>query len=119
MFCCLSLEFYGIEKYYGCILNVICNFEFEEDNLEFFCKYVDDIIIEEISLDDKRKCLKIYVKDVRSWMKVVGEGELFVVLFVYNVDLIIDIMGRDEWEMYMLVVCCYLSCFDFLIIFCV
>lgn len=51
-------------------------------------------------------------------MKLLGEGEFFVLFFVFNVDLIIDMMGRYEWEMYMLVVGCYLSCFDFLILLC-
>lgn len=108
----LSLEFYGTENHHRRILNIICNFELEEDNLELFCKYADDTITEETSLDDKKKRLKTHVKDVRSRMKAAGEGELFAVSSVYNVDMIIDITGRDEWETYMSVVCCYLSCFD-------
>lgn len=108
----LSLEFYGTESHHGRILNIVCNFELEEDNLELFCKYADNTITEETSLDDKRKCLKKHTDDVRRRIKPGGEGELFAVSSVYNVDLIIDGTGRDEWETYMSVVCCYLSCFD-------
>lgn len=108
----LSLEFYGTENHHRRILNIICNFELEEDNLELFCKYADNTITEETSLDDKRKRLKTHVKDVRSRTKPAGEGELFAVSSVYNVDVVIDVTGRDEWETYMSVVCCYLSCFD-------
>lgn len=64
LFCCLSLEFYKIEEYYECILNIICNFEFEEDNFELFCKYVDNMIIEEMSVGVKKKILKIYIEVV-------------------------------------------------------
>lgn len=115
----MSLEFYGIEKYYDCILNIICNLEFEEDNFELFCKYVDNIIMEEICIDVKKRILKIYIKVVKKWIKLLGEGEFFVLLLVFNVDLIVDNMGRGEWVIYMLVICCYLSFFDFLIIFCI
>uniref|UniRef100_A0A8W8J9N4 Uncharacterized protein n=1 Tax=Magallana gigas TaxID=29159 RepID=A0A8W8J9N4_MAGGI len=108
----LSLEFYGTENHHRRILNIICNFELEEDNLELFCKYADNTITDETRLDDKRKRLMTHVKEVRNRQKAAGEGELFAVSSVFNIDMIIDITGEDEWETYMSVVCCYLSCFD-------
>lgn len=50
-------------------------------------------------------------------MKFLSEGEFFVVFFIYNVNIIVDKMGKDEWELYIFVVCSsYLNCFEFLII---
>lgn len=108
----LSLEFYGTEMHHDRILNIICNLELEEDNLELFCKYADNTITEETSVGVKRKILKTHIEAVKKRMKPPGEGELFALSSVFNVDLIVDNTGRDEWETYMSVVCCYLSCFD-------
>lgn len=58
----MSLEFYGIENYYDCVMNIICDFEFREDNLDVFSKYIGDKIINEISVCEKKKILGKYVE---------------------------------------------------------
>lgn len=108
----LSLEFYKTEEHHERILNIICNFELEEDNFELFCKYADNTTTEETSAGVKKKILKTHIEAVQKRMKPPGEGELFALSTVFNVDLIIETTGRDEWETYMSVVGCYLSCFD-------
>lgn len=108
----LSLEFYRTEEHHERILNIICNFELEEDNFELFCKYADNTITEETSVGVKKRILKTHIVAVQRRLKPPGEGELFALSSVFNVDLIIDTTGRDEWETYMSVVGCYLSCFD-------
>lgn len=108
----LSLEFYGTEKHHDRILNIICNLELEEDNLELFCKYADNTITEETCIDAKKRILKTHIKAVKKRIKPPGEGELFALSSVFNVDLIVDNTGRGEWVTYMSVICCYLSSFD-------
>lgn len=107
----LSLEFYGSEIYHDRILNIICNFELEEDNLELFCKYADNEITEETSIDAKKGILKTHVKEIKEQKKP-GEGELVALSSVFNVDLIVEKKGGGEWETYMSAVCCHLSSFD-------
>lgn len=109
---CLSLEFYGTEIHHDRILNIICNLELEEDNLELFCKYADNTITEETSIDKKKRILKTHVEAIKKRTKPPGEGELLALSSVFNVDLIVDNTGRGEWVTYMSVVCCYLSSFD-------
>ena len=108
----LSLEFYGTENHHRRILNIICNFELEDDNLELFCKYADPSVNEESSLDEKRKLLKSHIEQIRNRMKLSIDGEFYALSSVYNIDLIVDKTGREEWETFMSVVCTYASCFD-------
>lgn len=58
----MSLEFYGIENYYDCVMNIICDFEFKEGNLDVFSKYIGEKIINEISVWEKKKILGRYVE---------------------------------------------------------
>lgn len=109
----LSLEFYGAELHHDQILKTICDFELEEDNLETFCKHADYTITEETSLDDKRKILKTHIETIRKRTKPPSEGEFFAVSSIYNVNIIVDKTGKDEWELYTPVVCSsYLNCFQ-------
>lgn len=109
----LSLEFYGTELCHDQIQKIICDFELEEDNLDMFCKHADYTITEETSLNDKRKILKTHIEKIRKRIKPPSEGEFFAVSSVYNVNIIIDKTGKDEWELYTPVVCSsFLSCFE-------
>lgn len=108
----LSLEFYRSEHYHDQILKTICDFELKDDNLDMFCKHAD-YTTEETSLDDKRKILKTHIEKIRKRIKPPSEGEIFAVSSVYNVNIIVDKTGKDEWELYTPVVFSdYLGCFE-------
>ncbi|XP_061176771.1 uncharacterized protein LOC133185509 [Saccostrea echinata] len=107
----LSLEFYGNEDYHERILNIICNFELEEDNLDLFCKYVDDAVNEETSVAEKERLLKSQTEKAKNRQKPPGDGELYAISSVFNVDIVVDKMCRGDWETYMSVACTYACCF--------
>nr|XP_022295484.1 uncharacterized protein LOC111105463 isoform X2 [Crassostrea virginica] len=108
----LSLEFYGTEEQYKRILNIICRFELEADNVELFCRFVDSSVTDETSLDDKKKILNTNVERVRNQTKSSADCELYALSSVFHVDIIIDKTGNENWETYMSVVCTYAGCFD-------
>lgn len=108
----LSLEFYDTELHHERILNIVCNFESEEDNLDLFCKYADNAVTDETSFNDKKKILMSHVEKIRKREKAPGECELYALASVYNVDLILEKTGRGEWQSYMSVVSNFLCCFD-------
>ncbi|XP_056014534.1 uncharacterized protein LOC125674135 isoform X1 [Ostrea edulis] len=108
----LSLEFYGTEEHHHRILNIICNFELEQDNLELFSKYANNTVNDETDRDEKEKLLKIHIKNSRQRLKRPGEGELYALSSVFNVDIVIDKTGRGDWDTYMSVACTYASCFN-------
>ncbi|XP_061176772.1 uncharacterized protein LOC133185510 [Saccostrea echinata] len=108
----LSLEFYGNEDYHDRILNIICNFELEGDNLDLFCKNADDSINEETTTVEKERLLKTHTKEVKNRMKPSGDGELYAISSVFNVDIIVDKMCRGDWETFLSVSCTYACCFE-------
>jgi hypothetical protein len=108
----LSLEFYGTEEHHARILNIICNFELEQDNLELFSKYADDTVNDETDSDEKERLLRNHVRNSRKRLKLPGEGELYALSSVFNVDIVVDKTGRGDWDTYMSVACTYTSCFD-------
>lgn len=113
----LSLKLYGKEEYHERIINTICNFELEDDNLELFVKFADRGINEKKSLSHKRKILCSHVEKIRNRLEEVpGDGEFYALSSVYNVDIIVDKTGRGQWQKFMAVVCTYASSFDSLII---
>ncbi|XP_061176150.1 uncharacterized protein LOC133185108 [Saccostrea echinata] len=108
----LSLEFYGNEDYHDRILNIICNFELEEDNLDLFCKYADNTINEETTVSEKERLLKIHTEKAKNRQKPPSDGELYAISSVFNVDIVVDKMCRGDWETYMSVACTYACCFN-------
>lgn len=107
----LSLTFYATLNQSDRILNIICNFELEKDNLDLFYKYVEKLNEEEKSLNDKKKILQSHVQKVRNQSKLFGEGEFYALSSVFNVDIIVE-TERGEWKIYMPVVCTNVDCFD-------
>ncbi|XP_062607117.1 uncharacterized protein LOC134268893 [Saccostrea cucullata] len=108
----LSLEFYGKEDHHDRILNIICNFELEEENLDLFCKYADDTINEETRATEKERLLKIHTEKAKNRQKPPSDGELYAISSVFNVDIVVDKMCRGDWETYMSVACRYACCFS-------
>lgn len=107
----VSLEFYGKEDHHDRVMNIICDFELKDDNLDVFCKYIGEKITNETSIREKKKILGEHVEQVRKRLKPVGEGEFYALSSVYNVDVIIDEHRKGGWEWYMPVVCCFFYCF--------
>lgn len=107
----MSLEFYGTENHHDRVMNIICDFELKEGNLDVFSKYTGEKITNETSVREKKKILGRHVEQVRKRLKPVGEGEFYALSSVYNVDVIIDDHRKGGWEWYMPVVCCFFSCF--------
>uniref|UniRef100_A0A8W8LXQ2 Uncharacterized protein n=1 Tax=Magallana gigas TaxID=29159 RepID=A0A8W8LXQ2_MAGGI len=86
----MSLEFYGTENHHDRVMNIICDFELKEGNLDVFSKYTGEKITNETSVREKKKILGRHVEQVRKRLKPVGEGEFYALSSVYNVDVIID-----------------------------
>ena len=97
----LSLIFYGTENQQNRLLNLICNFELEEDNVDIFYKFTYSSFTEETKLKEKRKILKTHAEEVRIRSKCFGDGEFYALASVYNVDVIVDTSGRGEWKTFM------------------
>ncbi|XP_062619670.1 uncharacterized protein LOC134281204 [Saccostrea cucullata] len=104
---CVKLN---LNKVYDRILNIICNFELEGDNLDLFCKYADDSISEESTTTEKERLLKTHTVEVKTRMKPSGDGELYAISSVFNVDIVVDKMCRGDWETFMSVPCTYACC---------
>lgn len=107
----LSLEFYGTEEQHNRILNIICRFELEADNVEFFCKFDDSSVTNETRFTDKKKILKTNVERVQNQPKSSADCELYALSSVFHVDIIVDKTGNGNWETYMSVVCTYAGFF--------
>ena len=113
MYSHLSSIFYGTKTLDRRILNIICNFELEEDKLDLFYSYANSSIPEQTNtkVKDKRSMLETHVESVRV-QKCFGDGEFYALSSVYNVDVILDTTGRGEWKKFMSVICTNVCCFD-------
>ena len=103
----LSFEFYGTEEQHNRILNIICRFELEADNVELFCKFVDSSVTNETRFIDKKKILNTNVERVQNQPKSSADCKLYALSSVFHVDIIVDKTGNGNWETYMSVVCTY------------